>query len=133
MRTRSPGRRESIASAPRTSSVRSPLNRANRIENDVNGTAGGVSAATFKNACESVTTRTGGRLSRSSASRNSRSLTTRQYASLSSRSRIVWTCGRIKRPFGASLSIGTTRTTSSPGGTRSPTIAGVLMKSSGAL
>ena len=36
---------------------------------------------------------------------------------------MVCTCGRISRPLGASLSIGTTSTASSPGPTRSPTMA----------
>ncbi len=33
---------------------------------------------------------------------------------------MVWTCGRISRPLGASISSGVTRTTRSPGETRSP-------------
>ncbi len=54
---RSPGR-------PATCVARSPLKRAKRIEKLVSGTSGGVSAATFRNACESVTTRLGGRVRR---------------------------------------------------------------------
>ena len=57
-----------MASAPGTCAVRSPLKRANRMEKLVRGTSGGVSAATFRKACESVTTSLGGRLSRASAS-----------------------------------------------------------------
>ena len=37
-------------------------------------------------------------------------------------SRIVCCCGKIRRPFGAALSIGTTSTTKSDGSRRSPTI-----------
>ena len=37
-----------MAIAPRTNSARSPLCRAKRIENDVIGTSGGVSPATFR-------------------------------------------------------------------------------------
>ncbi len=48
------------------------------------------------------------------------------------RSRIDCTCGRIRRPRGASLSMGTTSTASSPGPTRSPRIVGLSMKSGGA-
>ena len=36
------------------------------------------------------------------------------------------TCGRIRRPFGASLSMGTTSTATSPGGTRSATMPAVV-------
>ena len=45
---------------------------------------------------------------------------------------MLCTCGRIRRPRGASLSIGTTSTASSPGLTRSPRIDGLSMKSGGA-
>ena len=54
-------------------------------------------------------------------------------ASVSSRSRMDCTWGRIRRPLGASLSMGTTSTASSPGPTRSPRMAGLSMKCSGAL
>ena len=67
-----------MASAPSTELTRSPLKRAKRIEKVVSGTSGGVSAATLRKACESVTTSFGGRLRRSRASRSSRSLTTMQ-------------------------------------------------------
>ena len=67
-----------MAMAPSTNWLRSPFCRAKRIENEVIFTSGGVSPATFRKACESVTTSAGGRRSRSRASRSSRSLTTRQ-------------------------------------------------------
>ena len=121
-----------MARAPRTISVRSPWKRANRIENEVRGTSPGVSATTFRNAWESVMTSLGGRFRRPRAALSSRSFTTRQNESESSRSRIVCTWGRIRRPFGASLSIGTTSTTSSPGPTRSPTIRRASKYSAGA-
>ena len=91
-----------------------------------------MSAATFRNAWESVTTSAGGFASRASASRSSRSWTTSAIDSPSSRSRIAITCGRISRPLGASLSIGTTRTATSPGGTRSATSRRLSKKSAGA-
>ena len=52
----------SMAIAPCTCAVRSPLKRDIRIEKLVSGTDRGVSAATFRNACESVTTSFGGAL-----------------------------------------------------------------------
>ena len=134
-RQSTPGRRAADfrwPACPAPASSKSPLNRDIRIEKLVSGTPCGVSAATFRNAWESVTTSFGGVFSRSSALRNSRSFTTRQYASLSSKSRMASTCGRISRPLGASLSIGTTRTTSWPGPTRSPRMDGLSMKSGGA-
>ena len=76
MRMRSPGFKLSMASAPRANCSRSPFCRANKMEKEVMGTSGGVSAATLRKACESVTTRAGLRCMRASASRNSRSLTT---------------------------------------------------------
>ena len=51
-----------MASAPSTWLTRSPLKRAKRIEKLVSGTSGGVSAATLRKACESVTTSLGGRV-----------------------------------------------------------------------
>ena len=55
-----PAASRSMASVPLTCSARSPWKRAIRIENDVIGTPGGTSAATLRNACESVTTSAGG-------------------------------------------------------------------------
>ena len=52
-----------------------------RIEKDVIGTSSGVSAATLRKACESVTTSLGGCLRLSSAAVSSRSLTTIHRAS----------------------------------------------------
>ena len=95
------------------------------------GTSVGVSPATFRKAWESVTTRAGGFFMLSRQSRSSRSLTTTQVASWSSRSRIVCTCGMIKRPLGASRSMGTTSTTVSPPRTMSPTIVGGVISASG--
>ncbi len=108
------------------------MKRAKRIEKLVIGTSGGVSADTLRKAWESVTTSRGGRLSCSRACPSSRSLTTSAMASESMRSRIDCTCGRIRRPRGASLSIGTTSTAISPELTRSPRIDGLSMKSGGA-
>ena len=51
----------------------------------------------------------------------SESRTTTGTAPASSRSRMTICCGRIRRPLGAALSIGTTRITGSPGFTRSRT------------
>ena len=81
MSTRSPGRRRSIAAAPRTISARSPFARASRIEKEVSGTSGGVWSATRRNACESVTTSAGGSRSAASAAPSASSLTTRHQAS----------------------------------------------------
>ena len=50
----------SMANVPRTSSARSPLKRAKRIEKEVSGMSRGVSAATLRKAWESVTTNFGG-------------------------------------------------------------------------
>ena len=83
MSTRSPLLRRSTASVPSTWLTRSPLKRAKRIEKLVIGTSGGVSAATLRKACESVTTSRGGRCRRSRASLSSRSFTTRAMASVS--------------------------------------------------
>ena len=47
-RTRSPAFSRSIPSVPRTISVRSPWKRAKRMEKEVSGTPGGVSAATLQ-------------------------------------------------------------------------------------
>ena len=47
--------------APSTNWPRSPFCRAKRMENEVIFTPGGVSPATLRKACESVTTRAGGR------------------------------------------------------------------------
>ena len=57
-----------MASAPATNSASSPYCRARRIEHDVSFISGGTIAATCSNACESVTTNAGGRVSRMSAS-----------------------------------------------------------------
>ena len=132
MRTRSPGCRSSMASAPRTNSARSPLYRAKRME---------------KRGQRHVRRRVAGDLQealRVGDDERRRALEpverVAQFALLDDEAVGVvvehvadgLTCGRISRPLGASRSIGTTSTTSSPGGTRSPRMAGALMKSSGA-
>ena len=83
MRMLAPLFRSSTASVPSTWLTRSPLKRLKRMLKLVIGTSGGVSAATLRNACESVTTSFGGRLRRSMALRSSRSFTTSAIASLS--------------------------------------------------
>ncbi len=73
-RTRSPAFSRSIPAVPRTISTRSPWKRAKRMEKEVRRTPGGVSSATCRNACESVTTSRGGAVSRARAVRSSCSL-----------------------------------------------------------
>jgi len=74
--TRWPGRNRSMAVAPATDVVKSPLNREKSMEKLVSGISGGTSAATFRNSWLSVITRAGGRCRRARASDNSRSFTT---------------------------------------------------------
>ena len=110
------------AAAPFTKGARFPLYLANRMENDVSRISSGVSFATRPNTWLSVMTIFGFFPSAGSAFASSSSFSTMEAASASRISRMVCCCGRIRRPLGAALSIGTTRTTKSDGSSRSPTI-----------
>ena len=92
--------------------------------------SGTISLTSLK-ACESVTTSAGASFKLLNASFNSVSRTTSAFKPLSRISLKVCTCGRIILPFGASLSIGITRTTVESGSTRSPRIEGGFIKLSG--
>ena len=120
-----PSSKCSKAFTPLTSSSRSPLYLANRIENEVSLISSGTIFETLPNACESVMTNAGFLPISSKVFSNSVSLTTIDAAPASRRSRIVCCCGRISLPFGAALSIGTTKITKSFGQTKSPTIFSV--------
>ena len=72
--------------------------------------------------CESVITNLGFLPKLANVSLSSYSFTTIAVASASNISLIVCCCGSINLPFGAALSIGTTRTTKSEGSNKSPTI-----------
>ena len=81
----------------------------------------GVSFETFPNAWLSVITSFGFFPIFSSVFFNSLSFTTIETAPASKISRMVCCCGRIRRPLGAALSIGTTKITKSEGSNRSDT------------
>ena len=133
IRMRSPERSSSMASAPATCAVRSPLKRAKRMEKLVMRHVGRRVGGHLEERLRVGDHELGRRgEARDARCLSSRSLTTSAMASLSMRSRMACTCGRIRRPRGASLSIGTTSTASSPGPTRSPRIVGLSMKSAGA-
>ena len=121
----------SIAFAPSINSLKLPFKRAKRIEKDVKGIDSGTISETFLNAWESVTTSEGGFFKLSKASWSSDSLTTIEIQFESSKSLKVWTCGSIILPLGASLSIGITRITVDFVSTKSPTILGEFINSSG--
>ena len=91
------------------------------MENEVNITSDGISFATLPNTWLSVITSFGFFPRFWSVSQSSSSLTTTAVAPASSTPRIVCCCGRISLPFGAALSIGTTRTAKSPISSRSST------------
>ena len=81
----------------------------------------GVSFETFPNAWLSVITSFGFFPIFSSVFFNSLSFTTIETAPASKISRMVCCWGRMSRPLGAALSIGTTKTTKSEGSNRSDT------------
>ena len=122
IRTLSPSLKLSSAFTPRTIVSRFPLYLANKIEKDVSKISFGVSFATFPKTWLSVITIFGFLPSEANVPASSVSFTTIADASASKMSRIVCCCGKIRRPFGAALSIGTTSTTKSDGSRRSPTI-----------
>ena len=117
----SPSSNLSSICAPSTWSFRFPLYLESRMEKEVSGISSGVSADTLANAWLSVMTRRGFLPRDESVSFNSVSRVTIEIAPASSTSRMVCCCGRIRRPFGAAESIGTTRTTKSFGFKRSRT------------
>ena len=117
--TVSPSFSRRSAAAPSTAVRRSPLYRAKRMENEVRRTESGTIRLTMPKACESVTTSAGGSRSRLSVRASSVSRVTTGIQPASSSERMVCCCGRIRRPLGAAESIGVTRTTASPGDTRS--------------
>ena len=121
-RTVSPAFNPSMAVTPRTASRRKPLWRAMRMEKDVNVISSGMTAATSPKTWLSVTTMRGGLPSSSSVFARAFSLTTTAVQLASRISRMVCCCGRMSRPFGAAVSIGTTRTTKSPAVSKSPII-----------
>ncbi len=86
----------------------------------------GTILATCSNAWLSVMTRAGRFPREARVSLSSASLVTTETAPASRISRMVCCCGRIKRPFGAALSMGTTRTARSEGFKRSPTIRSLV-------
>ncbi len=118
----SPFSRRLIVRAPSTTDLRFPLYLANRMENEVSGISSGTSRATCSKAWLSVMTRAGFCPRASKVCRSSVSLVTMETAPASRISRMVCCCGRIRRPLGAALSMGITRTTRSDGRIRSPTI-----------
>ena len=130
---RSPSSIEERAAIPFSWISSSPLYREKRIEKEVRVMFSGTAFETRANAWLSVTTSFGQTPCAKKWSRvlfNSVSRTTRERAPRSRISRIVCCCGRIRRPFGAALSIGTTRMTRSRGLIRS-WISGYLCVSSG--
>ena len=92
--------------------------RANKIEKEVSGCSGGRAAATTAKAWLSVTTRRGGRARLARAAGSSVSRVTRAMQPRSRASRRVSACGRMRRPLGAAVSIGVTRSTTSPAATK---------------
>ena len=81
----------------------------------------GVSRSTWAKAWLSVMTMRGLTASFSKVGARVFSFTTMAVQSASSTSRMVCCWGRISLPLGAALSMGVTRTTRSPGVSRSPT------------
>ena len=96
--------------------------KAKSAENDVSFDAAGFFAATMRNACESVMMRDGGSVIAASAASMQSVVQLMTSACLSRSSRSVCTCGRMRRPFGAWMSCGMTRSTTAfvSGATRSP-------------
>lgn len=95
---------------------------AHTMEKEVRRISSGVSALTFANTWLSVMTILGFLPREASVSLSPFSLTTTDTASASRISRMVCCWGRIRRPLGAALSMGTTRTARSDCESRSPTI-----------
>ena len=87
------------------------------MENDVNGISTGVNAFTASKACESVMTSFGFCERLLSMAGSSSVWHTKARPLWSKISRIVCTCGKIRRPFGAAESIGHTKMIVSPGST----------------
>lgn len=73
--------------------------------------------------CESQTTRAGSSFRQAKAAPSSPSVTTRHNLRPSRASRMVCTCGKMSRPFGAPESMGTTRMTTPFSGSRDPPLA----------
>ena len=121
MRIRSPSCSWFTAFTPLAAASRNPLYLAIKTEKEVSSTWSGTTSATSENAWLSVITRSGSRPSFLSAAKSSVSRTTTDMAPASRISRMACCCGRISRPFGAALSMGTTRTTRSRGFKKSPT------------
>ena len=92
------------------------------MEKEVSITSSGVCGATFPKTWESVISSRGFFANPSRASRSLSSLTTIAVALLSKISRMVCTWGKMSRPLGAAISMGTTSRQISPGSMRSPTI-----------
>ena len=92
------------------------------MEKEVRSTPGGVSSATLPERLGVGDDEAGGGAAGQGARAARAPATTTQMAPASRRSRSAWTWGRMIRPFGASASMGMTRTTRSPGETRSPTM-----------
>ena len=105
-----------------TRGPRFPLYLANRMEKDVSRMSSGVSFATDPNTWLSVMTILGFFPSAGSAFASPSSLSTMETAPASRISRMVCCCGRMRRPLGAALSMGTTSTAKSNGSSKSPTI-----------
>ena len=118
--TRLPGLSESIARAPCTKVRTSPLAAASSTEKEVRGHSFGRARSTRPKTCESVMTRSGrpARLARAAGSESGVQQCGTQPRSSSSRS--TCTCGRMRRPFGASESCGITSRTLLPACTRLP-------------
>ena len=74
----------------------------------------GSCAWTVRKACESVMTRSGALASDCSIAGRQSVVQHETRHLRSSSSRSVWTCGRIRRPFGAWMSCGMTSRTVSP-------------------
>ena len=105
---------ESIAAAPETARGRLPLYLAIKMEKDVKGISLGKTLLTLPKIWLSVMTSFGGADNFSSVETSSVSLQTIAFAPASRISRMVCCWGKISLPLGAALSIGTTRTTTSP-------------------
>ena len=103
-----------IADAPFSNCFKSPLKRAISMEKEFKAISFGTILSTALNACESVTINLGFWLSFWSVWASSSTWTTTEIIPLSRSSLKTWTCGRINLPFGACLSIGVTRITTSP-------------------
>ena len=118
MRTLSPGRSVRMALAPSRKVAMSPLFSDMRMEKEVSGISGGSISFTSRKIWESTITSCGSSRRTASIGWTPSGVTemTRQCRSKSSR--VICTCGRMSRPFGAWMSCGMTSMTSPRSSTR---------------